>query len=129
MTIAQVSKEYGLSADTLRYYEKIGLIPPVPRNFGGNRDYDESSCKWIEFVKCMRGAGLPVDTLVRYVQLFAQGDETIEERKAILREQRDRIAAEVEEKQKVLARLNGKLDVYEELLLRKERELEQEAGR
>ena len=55
MTIAEVSKKYELSADTLRYYERIGLIPPVPRTRSGIRDYDESSCGWVEVTKCMRG--------------------------------------------------------------------------
>lgn len=56
MTISEVSEKYGLTPDTLRYYERIGLIPPVPRTKSGLRDYDESSCNWIEFIKCMRGA-------------------------------------------------------------------------
>ena len=52
MTITEVSKKYGLSADTLRYYERIGLIPPVHRNSSGNRDYTENDCKWVKFIKC-----------------------------------------------------------------------------
>ena len=58
MTIAEVSRRYAISADTLRYYERIGLIPPVPRNKSGIRDYDEESCRWIELMKCMRAAGV-----------------------------------------------------------------------
>ena len=58
MTIAEVSKKYDISADTLRYYERIGLIPPVNRNRSGIRDYTEADCRWVEFAKCMRGAGL-----------------------------------------------------------------------
>ena len=68
MTISEVSKKYGISADTLRYYEKIGLIPPVPRNSSGVRDYDESSCQWVEMMKCMRSAGVQIDALVEYVR-------------------------------------------------------------
>ncbi|WP_281691507.1 MerR family DNA-binding transcriptional regulator, partial [Neglectibacter timonensis] len=52
MTIAEVSRKYDITADTLRYYEKIGLIPPVPRSKSGIREYDEESCKWIELMKC-----------------------------------------------------------------------------
>ena len=63
MTISEVSEKYGLTPDTLRYYERIGLIPPVPRTRSGLRDYDESSCNWIEFIKCMRGAGLQIEAL------------------------------------------------------------------
>ena len=92
MTITQVSQKYGLSQDTLRYYERIGIIPPVPRNKSGIRDYDEVSCSWIELMKCMRAAGVQIETLIRYVALFRQGDETLEERRALLDEQRERAA-------------------------------------
>ena len=60
MTISEVSEKYGLTAVTLRYYEKIGLIPPVTRNKSGVRDYQPEECGWVEFVKCMRSAGMPV---------------------------------------------------------------------
>ena len=63
MTISEVSKKYDISTDTLRYYERIGLLPPVPRTKSGLRDYDENSCKSVEFIKCMRNAGLPIATL------------------------------------------------------------------
>ena len=82
MTIAQVSQKYGISADTLRYYERIGLLPPVGRTKSGIRDYTEEDCNWVNFIKCMRSAGLPVETLIEYVGLFGQGDETIPARKA-----------------------------------------------
>lgn len=82
MTIAEVSSQYGLSPDTLRYYERIGLIPPVRRTAGGIRDYSENDCMWVSFAKCMRGAGLQVEALIEYVSLFQKGDATIEARKA-----------------------------------------------
>ena len=64
MTIAEVSRRFDLSADTLRYYERIGLIPPVPRTKSGIRDYDEESCNWIELMKCMRAAGVKIEALI-----------------------------------------------------------------
>ena len=64
MTITEVSKKYDLTADTLRYYERIGLIPSVNRNASGIRDYTEEDCKWVHFAKCMRGAGLSIEVLV-----------------------------------------------------------------
>lgn len=73
MTIAEVSRRYGVSPDTLRYYERIGLIPPVPRNKSGIRDYDEASCGWVELMKCMRASGVQIEALVEYVSLFRQG--------------------------------------------------------
>ena len=114
MTIAQASRQYGLSADTLRYYERIGLIPPVPRNKSGIRDYDQASCQWIELMKCMRAAGVQIEALVEYVELFRQGDATLEARKALLMEQRDLLLARMEEIQQSLDRLNYKIQLYED---------------
>jgi DNA-binding transcriptional MerR regulator len=82
MMIADVSKKYELSADTLRYYERIGLIPEVNRNKSGIRDYTEEDCRWVEFIKCMRNAGLPIEVLIEYVTLFQKGDETIHQEKS-----------------------------------------------
>lgn len=114
MTIAEASRQYGLSADTLRYYERIGLIPPVPRNKSGIRDYDQESCQWIELMKCMRAAGVQIEALVEYVELFRQGDATLEARKALLMEQRDLLLARMEEMQQSLDRLNYKIQLYED---------------
>lgn len=124
MNILKVSELFKMPKDTLRYYEKIGLIPPVPRTLNGIRDYDETSCKWIDFIKCMRGAGLSIDVLTRYVALFQQGDSTIDERKALLEQQRDVLAIEIEAKQKVLDKLNNKIKVYDQNILSKEQALQ-----
>jgi MerR family transcriptional regulator, aldehyde-responsive regulator len=123
MKIAEVSEKYGLSVDTLRYYERVGLIPPVNRNGGGIRDYNELDLRRVDFIKCMRGAGLPVEVLIEYMDLVQQGDKTIEARKEILVEQRDLVAARLEEMQKTLDRLNYKIEVYEKALLKKEKEI------
>lgn len=113
MRIQEVSKLYGLSADTLRYYERIKLIPVVPRNAGGIRDYDEVSLQWIEFIKCMRGAGLPIEKLITYMELYQQGDETIDARKQLLIEERDHLLQRMNELQATLERLNEKIERYE----------------
>ena len=120
MTIAEVSKRFGLSADTLRYYERIGLIPSVPRNSSGIRDYDEVSCGWIELMKCMRAAGVQIEALIEYVSLFQQGDETLDARKALLIEQREQLAARIEQMQQSLMRLDDKIARYEQGLMKKE---------
>ena len=113
MTIAETSKKYGLTADTLRYYERIGLIPPVPRTKGGVRDFDEASCRWIELVKCMRSAGVQIEALVEYVRLYQLGDSTREARKALLVEQREQLRARMEEMRQSLERLDYKISIYE----------------
>lgn len=114
MTITEVSKQYGLSADTLRYYERIGLIPPVNRAPGGNRDYTEYNCKWVLFAKCMREAGLQVEALIEYVALYQQGNETIAARKQILLEQRDDLASRINDMQQTLDRLDQKIERYDQ---------------
>lgn len=113
MTIKEVSEKYELSADTLRYYERIGLIPNVRRNKSGIRDYSEENCGWIEFIKCMRSAGVQVEALIEYVSLFQQGDETSDARKGILVEQRQLLVEKIETMQKTLERLNYKIEAYE----------------
>ncbi|WNX85475.1 MerR family transcriptional regulator [Agathobaculum sp. NTUH-O15-33] len=120
MTIAEVSKKYDISADTLRYYERIGLIPPVPRTKSGIRNYDETSCGWVELMKCMRAAGVQIEALIEYVALFQQGDQTIDARKCILIEQRDQLIARMADMQQSLDRLNFKIDRYEQGLMTKE---------
>lgn len=80
MTIAEVSRMFEISADTLRYYERIGLLPAVPRTSGGIRDYGEKDLGWIAFIKRMRSAGLPIEALIEYVELFQQGDASIQAR-------------------------------------------------
>jgi DNA-binding transcriptional MerR regulator len=123
MKIAEVSERYGLSADTLRYYERVGLIPPVHRNEGGMRDYNELDLRRVDFIKCMRGAGLPVEVLIEYVALVQQGDRTIEARKEILKEQRELLASRMQEMQKTLDILDHKIKVYEKAVLKKEKEM------
>ncbi len=124
MTIAEVSKKYELSADTLRYYERIGLIPCVGRTSGGIRNYTDADCNWVEFIKCMRGAGIQLEALIEYVALFQQGEATGESRKQILIEQRDRLTAKMAEMQKTLERLNFKINNYENHIIQSEKMLE-----
>lgn len=121
--ISEVSKKFGISTDTLRYYEKIGLIPSVSRNEGGIREYTEEDCNWIEFILCMKNAGLSIKTLVKYVDLFQQGDDTIEERKELLIKEREKLRIKIENMKKTLDRLDYKIAKYEEKKLKKEETL------
>lgn len=131
MTIAEASKKYDISADTLRYYERIGLIPPVPRTKSGIRDYDEASCGWIQLMKCMRKAGVQIEALIEYVALYQQGEETARARKAILEEQREQLRMRLEEMQESLHLLDKKIQHYEETVCAAEknlRKIEKERG-
>jgi DNA-binding transcriptional MerR regulator len=123
MKIAEVSERYGISLDTLRYYERIGLIPPVHRNEGGIRDYNDLDLRRVEFIKCMRSAGLPIEVLIDYMSLVQQGDRTMEVRREILKEQRELLRARMREMQKTLDILDHKIEVYENAVLKKEQEL------
>lgn len=123
MTITEVGRRYGLSTDTLRYYERVGLIPPVPRTRGGVRDYDEASLGWVELIKCMRAAGVGIEALTEYCRLFQQGEETMEARKALLVEQRRQLLERMEDMRRSLDRLDQKIKNYERGLGCKDREL------
>ena len=123
MTIAEFSRKYDISADTLRYYERIGLIPPVPSTRGGLRDSGEESCGWIQLMKCMRAAGVQIEALIEYVDLFQQGDATLDARKALLVEQRDQLVSRMAEMQASLDLLNQKIDRYEQGMMTAEQQL------
>ena len=123
MTISEVCKLYDLSADTLRYYEKIGLLDFVQRNPNGIRNYQDSDLRRIEFIRHMRNAGLSIEVLIRYIELFHQGNHTIPERKQILIEQRVLLKSKIEDMQKTMNRLDYKIDNYENILLKREQEV------
>lgn len=126
MTIAQVSEKYALSQDTLRYYEKIGLIPKVNRKPSGIRDYTQEDCNWVEFIKCMRSAGLPIEVLIKYVGLFQKGDSTLVERKELLLDQRKKIQEQITNMQFTLDRLDKKIENYERWIIPAENKLSKE---
>ncbi|HIZ80309.1 MAG TPA: MerR family transcriptional regulator [Candidatus Lachnoclostridium stercorigallinarum] len=113
MTIKEVSEKFDIPQGTLRYYEKVGLIPRVTRSSGGIRNYQESDLGWVELAKCMRGAGLSVEVLLEYVQLCQQGDSTIPDRLSLLKEQKDHLLQQKEQIEAALNRLNYKISRYE----------------
>lgn len=123
MKIAEVSEQFEISSDTLRYYERIGLIQQVHRNESGIRDYNEIDLRRVEFIKCMRSAGLPIEVLIDYVGLVQQGDQTIEARKEILKEQRKLLAGRMKEMQKTLDILDHKIEVYENVVWKREKDI------
>ncbi len=125
MTIAEVSKKYDTTPDTLRYYEKIGLISNVPRNKNGIRNYDEKTCKRIEFVKCMRNAG--VEILSEYITLLEQGKETVKERKKLLEEQREKLLEKQKNIIETLERLDYKINLYNEIEQGKRKDFSEES--
>ena len=123
MTIAEVSEKYQISADTLRYYEKEGLIPYISRSEGGVRNYTEEDCARIGFVKCMRSAGLSIEVLKQYFELFAKGKRTLKTRRDLLATEREKLRARMAELQDTLKRLDYKISVYDKALKSKTKEL------
>lgn len=113
MTIAEVSQKYDISSDTLRYYERIGLLPPVPRNKSGIRDFDEDSCRWIELIKCMRSAGMSLEALIEYVTLYQQGPDTFAARRELLAEQRKLLLQKQRDIEAAITRLDHKIELYD----------------
>ena len=123
MTISQVSKRCNISPDTLRYYEKEGLISGVSRTEGGVRNYTEQDCRQIEFIKCMRGAGLSVAVLKQYFELFKRGKRTLKARRDLLATERKSLLVRLTELQNTLSRLDYKISVYDKALKSKTKEL------
>ena len=113
MTIKEVSEKYGISQDTLRYYERVGLIPTVARTSGGIRNYDEDALGWVENAICMRSAGVPIETLIEYVKLYQEGDSTIQARLELLQEQLTGLEEQKANIEATIKRLNYKISCYE----------------
>ena len=116
MTIKEVCDKYGITAETLRYYERVGVIPTVGRTKGGIRDYADEDIKWVENAICMRNAGLPVEMLIEYVRLFREGNSTFQARRDLLAEAREEIAAQLAKYQETMDRLNYKISRYDEAI-------------
>ena len=119
MQISEVAKEFDLTTDTLRYYEREGLIGPIAKGKNGIRNYTENDLQRIWFVKCMRAAGLEISFLKRYLQLFDEGDKTVKERREILVEQRKILKEKLDAMQEAYDRLNYKIDLYDKNILDK----------
>ena len=116
LTIKEVSEKYKITQDTLRYYERVGMIPPVPRTSGGIRNYGPADCGWIELAICMRRAGLPVESMIEYVHLYQEGDETIPARWQLLCDQKQELLKQREKIDDMLKRLEYKIGRYEEAM-------------
>lgn len=129
MNISEAAKLMDVTSVTLRYYEREGLIPPVTRKNGGVRDFQQEDLNWIEFIKCMRSAGLSVESLIEYVTLYQEGNTTLNARKQILQDERDILVAKYEEMGATIKRLNNKIEDYENgKFVRAENDLPEWAG-
>lgn len=112
-TISEVSEKYQISSSTLRYYERIGLLPNIPRQANGNRYFTDQLLNWLEMIICLRHSGVPIEKLIEYAKLIQKGDETIATREALLREQLAELYQKKVNLQRSIQRLEDKIALYE----------------
>ncbi len=122
LTIQEVAEAPGLSAHTLRYYERIGLIHPIDREHNSHRRYTASDVGWIDFLTKLRATGMSIRDMQRYAELQRRGDETLAERVEMLKALRDKVEAHMDELNEHLRLIYYKIETYEKLA--SERELE-----
>lgn len=113
MTIKEVCEKFDITPDTLRYYERVGVIPEIHRTKGGIRDFTDEDVAWVENAICMRSAGVPVEMLIEYVRLYQEGDGTFQARRDVLEEARQEVQKNIEKYQATLDRLNFKISRYD----------------
>ena len=112
MTIKEVSEKFDISQDTLRYYERVGVIPEVARTTGGKREYQEADLGWIENAVCMRSAGMPIESIIEYVRLYQLGDATITARLDLLEDELEQLIRQKELLENTIHRLQYKVSRY-----------------
>lgn len=113
MTIKDVAKKYNISQDTIRYYERVKIIPPVNRTSGGIRDFSENDLRWLELALCMRDADLPIEALIEYQALSQEGDSTIPDRLKLLQNQLEALIKQKKQIEHAIDKLNYKISRYE----------------
>ncbi|HEM3177628.1 TPA: MerR family transcriptional regulator [Streptococcus suis] len=129
MNIKEVCQVTGLSADTIRYYERIGLVPKIARKSSGVRDFSENDVAILEFIRCFRSAGMSIERLIEYMGLVQVGDSTVEARIELLKEEQEELRSRLVEIQQALDRLDYKIKNYQTILRGKESELFDEERR
>lgn len=122
MKIEDVAREFKVTKDTLRYWERIGLLPAIKRNASGYRDYDEHDMNWVYYIQVLRNAGMSIEVLIEFVKLFREGTQTREARKSLLVEQRAQLAEQAAEIQKTLRYLDYKIEHWDDHMLGYEQE-------
>jgi len=122
LTIQEVSEATGLSAHTLRYYERIGLIHPIEREENTRRLYTEDDIGWIDFLLKLRATGMSIRDMQKYAALQRQGDETLPERVEMLKSLRENVEVRMNELNEHLKLICYKIEIYGKIL--KEKELE-----
>lgn len=122
MNINAVAKKFDLTKDTLRYWERIGLLPEIGRNQSGYRDFTERDMNWVFYIQALRNAGMSIEALIEFVKLYREGDQTTVVRKSLLMDQRQELADKAKEIKKTIKYLDFKIDHFEDHTLNYEKE-------
>lgn len=112
LTITEISEKYDINTNTIRYYERIGLLPPIPRQNNGNRYFDEGVQGWIEMIVCLRHSGVSIEALHDYAELVKAGDNTLQARQELLEEQEQELLNKQIDLQRSIDRLHHKISLY-----------------
>lgn len=116
-TIQEVSKKMHISAHTLRYYERAGVLPPIQRDQNGNRRFSDADIEWIAMVYCLRSTEMPISLIKRYVELSYEGDKTIAQRRQIMFDHEQRITKRAAELNRFLEQVTKKVKYYDDLMV------------
>lgn len=123
MNINEVSKKLYISKDTIRYWEKIGLLPSIPRNSSGYREYSQKEFNWVYYIKALRNAGMSIERLLEFVHLYLKDANDLNHRKELLIQQREELLAEITKRQETVDYLTYKIDHFEEHVLNQHDEI------
>lgn len=115
MNISEISKVLGISSDTLRYYEKIGLIKNIKRDASGKREYSEQDLKWIEFLLRLKKIKMPIEKIKIYAELRYIGDTTVTDRRIMLEEQKEKLLTQINEIRESIKYLDNKIEIYNKM--------------
>lgn len=122
-TMKEVCKETNLSYETLKYYCNEGLIPNVKRNGNNHRVFDDDNIFWIKNLTCLKKCGMGIAEMKEYVRLYLEGEDSIEQRKLILSRKKEQLEEKLREIQESIAYINSKQELYDKLLMEKDRAL------
>ena len=115
-TIQEVCQKTGLTAHTLRYYEKEGVLTGIRRSTGGFRQYSDEDLEWLGLICCLKNTGMPLQEIARFVRLAHEGDRTLEERVELLKDHQEKMKARMEEMQRYMDKINWKVNFFSEKL-------------
>lgn len=115
-TIGQVAKKMGLTAHTLRYYEKEGLLPFIKKNSSGLRIFSDNDIGWLELIECLKGTGMSLKGIKQYIDWYIEGDSTLEKRLEMFKQQKVNLEEQMLQLQKHMEKINYKIAYYSEII-------------